>query len=168
MNSKYIWISALTIILMVIGFVFMLNRHREILLGLQTQGHTWLTYKNPILGVSFEYPSDLVESVQANAEATSTLEFDLINHSQLGPNFGILINIQQTHEPNAASFLAKYYQVAPSLTTSTKVDGIPAIETLGTAYEYMTLYVVKNSRFYSFRLDTPPDVAEHIKSSIRF
>ncbi len=168
MNSKYVLISALAIILVVIGFVFMLNRHREILLGLQTQDHTWITYKTPTLGVSFEYPSDLVESVQANAEATSTLEFDLINHSQLGPHFGILLNTEQTKESDVSSHLTKHYQIAPGLAASTTVDGIPAIETLETAYEYMTLYVVKNGIFYTFRLNTPPDVAEHIKSNIHF
>lgn len=128
----------------------------------------WVSYTNNTLGVSFEYPSDLVKPPQG--VATSSASFPLLNPSPRAPeDNGIFVDTDTTKEPDAASYIrSQKWQVAEGLATSTTVDGIPAVEILETAYEYMTLYVVHNGKFYSFRLNTSPDEAEHIKSSIRF
>jgi hypothetical protein len=172
-SKKKLWtmraavLLIIAVVISIVGFV----SYRHMRPGTPNAvAHTWTSYVSPALGIMFDYPSDVIAPVPENESATSSLAFTLPDATdQLTPNSSrISIFTVPTSEPTAAAYIAKYYQMAQGLASSTVVAGIPAVVTYETAYTYMTLYVVHDGRFYTFSIDLPPAEAVQMKDSIQF
>jgi len=139
--------------------------------------HTWALYANTSLGISFDYPADLLMPAPSSAlpdgdTASTSVVFTrdaTTTPTQRGFSPHIVVNFQPTNEPDTASFLADHdFQIANGLSTTTTISGVPVVELSETAYAYKTLYAIFNHRFYTISIDLPPVETDQVISSIQF
>ncbi len=135
----------------------------------QTPEHTWAPFENYVLGITLEYPADILTPVQGATATTTSIEFPYTGKTTEGNvQDGIRIGTEDTNAKNIAEYFATPGIQTPVPPTPITIGGLPAMELDEMAYADYQIYLIRGGKLYVITINLPAAEAQYVKSSIAF
>lgn len=165
MKNKAILIAMIVLAALACGFaVWKLHAPTP---ATQTTEHTWTPFQNSVLGISLEYPSDMLAPEEGAATATSSAS--IVFKGDATPNAArISIGTEATDAKTIAEYFATPGIQTPVPPTPITIGGLPAMELDEMAYADYQMYLIRSGKLYVITINLPADEAQHVKNSIAF